>query len=111
MEDKTITLRLRAVEFGSNTDELLFWEWIKRIQCVYNVYGKGWDTMLEVHSDRVSEDDLENLYALFKRYRVKKINQLDKLNTQTNKEWEKNRDELCKADKYPHFFGKESDKE
>ena len=84
---KNIKLICRAVSYLSQDDENLFFEWIKRIPSVVEIEGWGDELHLYVKNNRITEGDLEELIALFYRYKIKDMTQLKVFLNKGNKEW------------------------
>ncbi|MBN4958123.1 hypothetical protein [Stenotrophomonas maltophilia] len=63
-------LEAKRVVFFSQQDERFFFEWIGRIGCIGNVVGRGDVIYLSLDPDAVLEEDVWELAALFRRYRI-----------------------------------------
>ena len=66
------------------TDENIFFEWIKRINCIEKFDGQLNDLYLYLKNNELSEDDLYELLAFFKRYKID-MKQLRVFLTEENK--------------------------
>lgn len=92
MENKLIVLECVRVKFYSSHDEDAFFEWINKITSIKKIKGVGDKVMLFVAKEGIVNDEIFDLYALFKRYGIKtnQINQvvdsknLDFFNTHKN---------------------------
>jgi hypothetical protein len=76
----------RRVVFHSPTDERTFFSWVNQIRCVARVEGRGDVIVLHVSKKRISEANLRELLALFRRYRVA-MPQLAQFENVTNRGW------------------------
>ncbi len=81
-----IVLECKKVKFYSDIDELLFFEWIKRIPCVKSSHGRKSSILIDIKSKKISQHDLLELIALFYKYRVN-MKQLDVFLTDQNDSW------------------------
>ena len=81
-----IILECKKNKFYSDIDELLFFEWVKKISCIKNFEGKGSSIFLNVKSKEVSKEELVELVALFYRYIVN-MKQLKIFLTKMNNSW------------------------
>ena len=54
--------------FFSDTDETVFFSWLKRIEAVRETLGQGRSLAIAVSLDQLGEVSLRELIALFKRY-------------------------------------------
>lgn len=65
-------IECKRVKFYASYDEDAFFEWLAKIKSVTNVKGKSDSIFLTVND--LSDDDLYNLVALFRRYKIKMDN-------------------------------------
>jgi len=87
MEKKQIRLVCRSVIYYSQNDESAFFEWIKKIPSIENYYGERDELYLNIKNTNIDEADLEELLALFFRYKIKDMTQLKIFLNDKNKEW------------------------
>jgi hypothetical protein len=80
------TLIATEVLYFSRGDEDSFFAWLKRIGCVREVRGIGYELLIDVDEGSLSDGDLRELLALFHRYRVD-MKQLRQLATDANAHW------------------------
>lgn len=86
MVTNEIKLICRKVTFYCHKDEDAFFEWIKKIDCIQNVYGIGNELYLITHSKKTTDQDLRDLIGLFYRYKVD-MKQLSQFLNKKNKHW------------------------
>jgi hypothetical protein len=79
-------LECKRIFFYSENDELLFFEWIERINCISKWEGVGDRIILYVKSKRISDKDLRDLLALFQRYKIN-MRQLEQFHNAKNSKW------------------------
>jgi hypothetical protein len=70
------TLDCKRVMFYSPADESAFFRFAESIKAVRRVEGVGDSIMLHVAS-RISQESLRDLIALFARYRIPRMSQLE----------------------------------
>ena len=70
MNEKEVILICKGVRFYALKDEDAFFEWIKKIQCIKNTSAAGRELYLHIPSNDISEEDLDDLLALFYRYKI-----------------------------------------
>src|SRR3990172_3583772 len=58
----------RGIKYYSRKDENVFFEWIKKIDCIDSVVGIGRELHLNIACKDLHDDDLRDLLALFYRY-------------------------------------------
>lgn len=63
-------LTCSSVTYYGLVDEELFFDWIKKITCIEDIKGSGWDLYLILAKDELNEDDLLEILSLFKRYKI-----------------------------------------
>lgn len=85
MVKNEIIVECRRVRFYSPYDEDAFFEWVKKIKSINKVHGKRDKILLSVDTDRVTNEDLYNFVALFRRYKVR-MKYLEVIVSETNKE-------------------------
>ena len=54
--------------YWSEGDERAHFEWMQRISCVRDVRGEGTRVLLIIDENEVTEDDVRELSALYRRY-------------------------------------------
>lgn len=84
--DHTIFLTCKSVWYYSAYDEDAFFEWIKKIPSIVAFTGKHDELYLYFESKTINEYDLQELLALFYRYKVN-MKQLQLFLNESNKEW------------------------
>lgn len=84
---KKITLICKAVSYYSSLDEALFFDWIKKIPSIKSYDGKHDELYLHFESNQISDDDLRELLALFYRYKIKNMPQLQIFLHESNHAW------------------------
>jgi len=68
-----------ATTYWSEGDERAHFEWMQRIPCVQDVRGEGRRVYLTIAQSDVTEEDLRELKALYRRYSGD-ASQLNRLN-------------------------------
>jgi hypothetical protein len=58
----------KRVIFYSPNDEAVFFEWMGRIKCVVGISGDGDEIRLKIKRRKISNSNLRDLIALFRRY-------------------------------------------
>ena len=86
MSDKNKVLQCDSVRFFSEFDEGQFFDWIKKIECISDCYGKGASIFLTIQFGSLDDDSLREVLALFYRYKVD-MKQLAGFETAANKSW------------------------
>ena len=86
MNKKIVILIAKSVAFYSHQDEEAFLNWIKAIKSIKMIDYQGSEMHIYIKSNRISDKDLNNLLALFFRYKIK-MNQLSVFLNDANKEW------------------------
>lgn len=81
-----IEVRASSVRFYSPMDEDAFFDWLGKIQSIKEVYGEDRDIVLSFSGDEVSDADLHELIAVFRRYDIDK-RRLRSLVNDKNQEW------------------------
>jgi hypothetical protein len=54
--------------YWSEGDERAHFEWMERVPCVRDVRGEGRRVYLMIDQDEVTEDDVRELSAIYRRY-------------------------------------------
>jgi hypothetical protein len=80
------TLSCKSIWYYSPSDELFFFEWLKRIPSIIKIEGLKDTLYLTVQSTELPDADLREIVALFYRYKVD-MKQLAIFLTDTNKRW------------------------
>ena len=78
------TLIASPLTFYSRKDEDAFFAWLKSIEYVLNVVGKGRELIIELKSSTIPDNDLRDLLAIFNRYDFD-MKQLQQFLTDENK--------------------------
>jgi hypothetical protein len=94
------TLVLKGPTFFSVSDERLLFEWFERIGCVSSVSGRGRELVVQLKSTKISNRDLREFLALFRRYGLD-MQKLAQFENARNREWFANNP---KAYWYKHVF-------
>ena len=82
-----LTLICKSVSYYSSFDEDLFFDWIKKIPSIKNHVGKHNELYLYLENTQISDDDLRELLALFYRYKIKDMKQLQLFLNDSNRKW------------------------
>ncbi len=82
-----IILVCKGVIFYSQNDENAFFEWIKKIPSIIRFDGIRDELYLYIKSKTIPNKDLDDLIALFHRYKVKNIKQLALFLNKKNQKW------------------------
>ncbi|RYZ01382.1 MAG: hypothetical protein EOO73_35755 [Myxococcales bacterium] len=67
----------------------MFFHWLGQIRSILRVEGRGDAILLHVSSKRVSENNLRELIAMFRRYKIS-MAQLAQFENDSNREWFRN---------------------
>jgi len=51
-------------------DESIFFEWIKKIDCIEKYEGAGDELYLDLYPKKINYENMKNLIALFYRYNI-----------------------------------------
>src|SRR6185436_8375901 len=86
MNKKDNVLVCKRVTFYASKDEDAFFEWIKKIDCIENFFGRGDELYLELASADIHDYNLRDLLGLFYRYNVD-MKQLKRFLNKENKSW------------------------
>lgn len=96
MNGKNIILTCKSVSFFSLKDEDLFFYWANQIGCVENISASNDEIYLHIESkdsSSIHDSSLRELTALFYRYNIQRMDQLQQFLNEKNKSWfEDNRD-------------------
>ncbi|MBK0011472.1 hypothetical protein IAE56_03715 [Stenotrophomonas sp. S41] len=65
-----VELQADSVVFYSRQDEASFFAWLQQLPCVVDVTGRGRIIHIQVDRQRVDDEALTELLALFHRYQV-----------------------------------------
>lgn len=77
-------LTCKRITFYSRLDEDMFFNWIKTIQCIEKFEGARDELYLDLVNRELDYDDMKDLIALFRRYKIK-MDQLEKFVNEKNK--------------------------
>ena len=81
-----VTLRAHRLSFFSQTDETAFFHWLGLLKDVAVGRGDGDTIFIDVHSNKIDDEQLRELIALFHRYRID-MRQLLVFENRSNKGW------------------------
>jgi hypothetical protein len=90
MLDDPITLVASDIAYYSQLDEIAFFDWLNRLDCVKEYRGQAHDLVITLKRPP-TKSDLRDLIALFFRYRAD-LRQLAQLETKSNRQWLRNPD-------------------
>jgi hypothetical protein len=82
-----VMLIATPLRFYSHNDEGLFFCWLRQIACIEKSEGVGRELRLSISSNTISEADLLELMALYRRYNLENRKQLKIFKNETNKHW------------------------
>lgn len=83
----SITLTCTPLEFYTNRDENLFFNWIKQIKSIKKFKGIGNELHLYIPSRTIPNTELLDLLGIFDRYKFNNADQLKVFMNDENKEW------------------------
>jgi hypothetical protein len=87
MNQKKILI-LAPLKFYAPEDEELFFSWLDKIACVESYAGVGQELHLVIAQRPITFNEYRNFNGLFKRYKLKNSEQLEKLfYTEETKDW------------------------
>lgn len=66
--------------------KMLFFYWIKKIDCIDEISAAGDELYLHICADEIHDYDLDDLIGLFYRYNID-MKQLKRFLTENNKKW------------------------
>ena len=81
-----IKLICKSVWYYSSKDEDAFFEWINKISVIEKYDGRLDELYLYINNKKISDQDLEELLALFYRYKID-MKQLAVFLNKKNKDW------------------------
>jgi len=84
--DKLVTLICAPLEFYTQNDEDLLFDWFGKVNCIKNVKGIGRGLHIQIVANEVTDDALLDLMGIFDRYKFD-AEQLRVFMTDDNKEW------------------------
>lgn len=84
---RNITLICTPLEFYTQNDEAMLFNWIKKIHSIKKTTGIGNELHLSIESTVIPNKDLLDLMGLFDRYQFKNADQLKIFLNDNNKEW------------------------
>ncbi len=74
--EKDIVISCKRVRYYTEIDEDYFFEWIDQISCICKIDGQHDELYLHLKTRQISDEEVKNLVALFKRYKIPAIKQL-----------------------------------
>jgi hypothetical protein len=83
-------LTWKNINFYSPLDEVVFFEWIKKIDCIDDIKRENNSLFFYIASDEIHDYNLRDLLALFFRYHID-MKQLKRFLMPENKKWFKNK--------------------
>ena len=81
-----LILECTPLRFYTHHDEELFFQWLKKIECIKEFRGVGNALFLHFISKKISDDNLLDLFGIFDRYKFDS-NQLKVFMNKENKDW------------------------
>lgn len=84
-----LTLKATSTLYYSAGDEYAFFDWLSRIECVGEPWGRGEELFIPLVR-APTDDDLREIIALFFRYKVD-MRQLAQFRSESNAKWFGNR--------------------
>ena len=79
-------LKMTSVHYYSPGDEDRFFEWLQSIPCVGEPYGIVRDLFVPIDGNVISDEDLQELIAIFTRYKTD-ARELRQFLNDENKAW------------------------
>ncbi|MDR3550583.1 MAG: hypothetical protein P4L31_04160 [Candidatus Babeliales bacterium] len=70
MVNQEIIVECKRVKFYCPDDKSAFFEWLKKIKSVREIKGKGDAILLILSNSIISDEDLDSLVSLFRRYKI-----------------------------------------
>lgn len=67
-----IEVRASRVRFYSPLDEDAFFEWLKKISSIKEIYGEARDIVLLFDDVPISDSDFHEIISIFRRYNIEK---------------------------------------
>jgi hypothetical protein len=86
MKKYDVILTCKKIKFYSQKDEDVFFEWVKKIECIDKTTATGNELYLHIASNNLEDDDLRDLLGLFCRYKID-MKQLHVFLNKKNKKW------------------------
>jgi hypothetical protein len=80
------TLICSPLRFYTDTDEALFFNWLKKIKSILEIKGVGRELHLIFASRHISDKDLREIMGVFDRYKFDNA-QLKVFMNDSNKDW------------------------
>lgn len=80
-----IIIECKRIKFFSTHDEYAFFDWIKKSKCIANFKGIKDKILLIFDNKEISKEELHELIALFRRYKINK-KQLEVFLNEENKD-------------------------
>lgn len=81
------------VRYFSQGDEDNFFKWLSRIKIIKNLIYKHKDVIIELESQLIDDEDLEELIAIYLRYKLD-LSQIAQFRHDGNQEWFANKKKL-----------------
>ncbi len=98
----TLSLSTKQLIWGSALDEEAFFNWLKDIDAVEDVHGKGQTLFVKLKTNRPDDQSLRELLALFTRYDVQVgLPQLAQFLTTENECWFKDPEKYWHSKVFP----------
>lgn len=79
-------ISITGVTYFSLTDEDIFFKWLESIDCIKGMDGELRTLYLMVDETLLDESALDELWAVFKRYKIL-LSELKPLNCETSNAW------------------------
>ncbi|MBI2775020.1 hypothetical protein HYX58_03365 [Candidatus Dependentiae bacterium] len=83
---KKITLVCSPLRFYTTNDEDLFFNWLKKINCIEDYKGVGNALHVHIISNKIEDSELIELFGIFNRYKFDE-KQLVVFKNENNKDW------------------------
>ena len=93
VDDNKIILTAARVRFYSENDELAFFEWLDKIECIQSYNGQSDILHITIVNNGIDDISLREIIAIFYRYGID-MKQLVKFKNKENREW------FCDSHKY-----------
>jgi hypothetical protein len=84
---KKITLLCKRTWYYSQLDKFFFFEWITKISSIASFDGLRDELYLRVKANIIPDEDLREIIALFYRYKVADMKQLQVFLNDNNRAW------------------------
>ena len=85
-----VTLQARHLAFLSHSDEAAFFHWLELLKDFASCRGVFDTIEIDIASNKLQDDQLRELIALFHRYRID-MRQLEIFENRSNKGWLRNK--------------------